>query len=170
MKYELTHTFDVDLATFEAALLDPRLLESMRQHMGGVRKIEEIDRSDDGQRIRRRLRFVPSTEVPSFARGKIKPEMLEWTEESTYDRERHRCDYRILPNIPERWQDRFRSSGTYSLTEAGGKVRRVLEGEVTIKVTLVGGMAERYVVGQVKKNFDDEAEAMRQVLRQFSSR
>ncbi|HJZ84150.1 MAG TPA: DUF2505 family protein [Polyangia bacterium] len=166
MKFELVHTFDTDLVNFEKALLDPRLYDMLGRTMDGLKKIEELERHDDGKRVRRRVRSVPQTEVPAFARGKLKPEMLEWVEESTYDRELHRLEYRILPNIPERWHDRFRSQGTYSLTEVGGKVRRVIDGEVVIKVSLIGGMAERYVVAQVKKNFEQEAEGLRAFLRE----
>jgi hypothetical protein len=171
MKFELVHLFATDLPTFEKALFHPDLPKSLEQIMAGVKVIEPLSSQDDGKKVVRRVRYVPSTEVPSFARGKIKPEMLEWVEESTYDRERHRFEYRIVPNIPERWQDRFKSSGSYSLTETAGpvggpsvQVRRVIDGDVMIKVALIGGMAERYVIGQVKKNFDQEADGLRKFL------
>ena len=166
MKFELQDTFETDLATFEQALADPRLPEVLSRAMSSIKKVEEIGREDDGRLLKRRVRFVPDQEVPSFARGKIKPEMLEWVEESTYDRTQHRLEYRFLPNIPERWNDRFRGFGSYSLTEASGKVRRVLSGEVVVKVTFVGGMAERYVVGQLTRTYEQEAEALRGFLRQ----
>ena len=164
MKFELVHTFECDMATFEKALFHPDLHKMLAQAMSGIKKIEPLTSDDDGKKVVRRVKYVPNTEVPSFARAKIKPEMLEWVEESTYDKERHRFDYRIVPNIPERWHDRFKSHGSYSVTEVGGKVRRVIDGEVTIKVTLVGGMAERYVIGQVKKNFDQEADGLRKFI------
>lgn len=164
MKFELVHMFDCNLTTFEKALFHPELHKMLQTVMQGVKKIEPLESHDDGKQVVRKVKYVPTTEVPSFARGKIKPEMLEWVEESTYDRERHRFDYRIVPNIPERWHDRFKSHGSYAVSEVGGKVRRVIDGEVMIKVTLVGGMAERYVIGQVKKNFDQEADGLRKFI------
>ena len=164
MKFELVHNFDCTMATFEKALFHPDLHTMLAQAMSGIKKIEPLTSDDDGKKVVRKVKYVPTTEVPSFARGKIKPEMLEWVEESTYDKERHKFDYRIVPNIPERWHDRFKSHGSYSVTEVAGKVRRVIDGEVIIKVTLVGGMAERYVIGQVKKNFDQEAEGLRKFI------
>jgi Protein of unknown function (DUF2505) len=171
MKFDLVHTFECSLATLEGALLAPELPKRLAQAMHGIRSIEPLSSDDDGRLVRRRIKFVPTTEVPSFARGKIKPEMLEWVEESTYDRERHRFEYRILPNIPERWRDRFTSHGSYALREvAPGRTERRVEGEVIIKVMLIGGMAEKYVIGQVKKNFDDEAEGLRAVVRESAGR
>jgi hypothetical protein len=165
VKFELLHTFQTDLATFERALFDPRLLPLLERSLDAVRTIERLERSDDGRSVRLRTRYVPAAELPSFARGKLQPEMLEWVEEATYDRDQHRFDYRILPNIPERWHDRFRSQGSYTLVERGGEVARTIDGEVAIKVALVGGMAERYVIGQVKKNFDQEAGVLRDFLK-----
>jgi hypothetical protein len=169
MKFDVTHDFDTNMATLEKALFDPRLYSLLSENLESVKKVELLELKDEGREVRRKVRYVPSTEIPSFARGKIKPEMLEWVEDTTYDRERHQFDYRILPNIPERWHDRFASRGIYRLTEMGGKVRRVIEGEVTIRVTLIGGMAERYVISQIKKNFDQEAEGLRAFLRQIAA-
>ena len=78
MKFELAQSFDTDLATFERALADPRLPGVLERGMPSMKKIEELDRSDDGRLFKRRVRYVPNQEVPSFARGKLKPEMLEW--------------------------------------------------------------------------------------------
>jgi hypothetical protein len=95
--------------------------------------------------------------VPSFGRGLITPEMLIWVEESTYDRARQRIDYRIEPNLPERWRDRFDSRGAFTFREeAGGVVRRV-DAEVTVRVPLVGVLAERLLVQEARAGFDADA-------------
>jgi hypothetical protein len=165
VKYDKTQLFDTSLENFERALFDAHVYARLEQGMPSVKKIVELERQDDGNTLRRRVHYIPANEVPAFARGSIKPEHLEWIEESTYDRGRKSCEYIIKANIPERWSDRFKSRGGWTLREEGGKVKRVIEGEVTIKVSLVGGMAERYVVNQVKRNLDEEAEVLKNLLR-----
>ena len=109
--------------------------------------------------MRRRVRYTPRAHdrVPSFGRGLVTPEMLIWVEESAYDRARQRIDYRVEPNLPERWRDRFDSRGAFTFREeAGGVVRRV-DGEVTVRVPLVGVLAERVLVREVRAGFDADA-------------
>ena len=91
--------------------------------------------------------------------------MLRWIEESTYDKARHRFDYRILPNLPESWRDRFQSHGSYQLTQEGALVHRRIEGEIVVRVPLLGRTVEKLLVREVTENFRAEAEAMSAMLR-----
>jgi hypothetical protein len=167
MKFELVHRFAATIADFERVLDDGGLYERLQQAMPAIEKIEPLERVDEGGRVRRRVRYTPNTDgkIPSFGRSVVKPSMLRWIEESTYDRARHRFDYRILPNLPESWRDRFQSQGSYELTQEGSEVLRRIEGEVVVRVPLLGRTVEKLLVKEVTENFRAEAEAMSAMLR-----
>jgi Protein of unknown function (DUF2505) len=165
VKFEIAHRFQTTIADFERVLDDPGLYDKLR--LPGIEKIEPLERVDEGGRIRRRVRYTPNTDgkIPSFGRSVVKPSMLRWIEESTYDKGRHRFDYRILPNLPDKWRDFFQSQGSYQLTQEGAEVHRVIEGEIVVRVPLLGRTVEKLLVKEVTANFRAEAEAMSALLR-----
>ena len=160
MKYDLTQTFDCSVEALEKALLDPGLVSALATSVRGFKEIEETARTDEGGRVTRKLRVVANVEVPSFARGKITPDMMMWTEEQTYDRARKELSFRIIPN-KESARGRFDAHGTQRLVAEGTRSRREIRGEIHIKLTLIGGIAERFVAGEFQKNWADEAEVLR---------
>ena len=165
MKFEIVNRFRTTVADFERVLDDPQLYEKLR--LPAIEKIEPLERVDEGERVRRRVRYTPNTDgkIPSFGRSVVKPSMLRWIEESTYDKARHRFDYRILPNLPESWRDRFQSQGSYQLAQEGGEVVRRIEGEIVVRLPLLGRTVEKLLLREVTENFRAEAEAMSALLR-----
>jgi uncharacterized protein DUF2505 len=160
MRFTMDHSFAVDLARLERAIFHPDLYARLVTALDRVEQLTELERTETPEEIRKRVRVRPRYDVPSFARGKLSPEMTEYVEVSRYDRRAHRFTYEIEPNIPEAWRDRFVSRGTYSLAESGGRTQRRIEVEIVLKIPLLGGMAERYIAEQVKANFDQEARAL----------
>ncbi len=170
MKFHIDDHFDATLAEFERLLDDPTLHERLAAAMPGLEKIELLERVEDAATIRRRLRFTPNTDgkIPAFGRSVIKPSMLSWIEESNFDKQRHRFDYRIFPQLPESWRDRFESHGTYALSSvsegASGGVARRIEGEVVVRVPLLGRTVEKLLIREVTENFRAESLAMSAML------
>lgn len=170
MKFEMRHELAATVAQLERAIFHPdfcaRLLASLRK----LEAMEELERNETEHEIVRRLRVRPRYELPSFAKGRIKPEMTEYVEASRYDKRAHRFTYTIHPNIPPAWSDKFTSRGTYTLTDApGGSTRRHIEVELVLKVPLIGGLAERYIAEQVKASFDEEARAIEAFARELAA-
>jgi hypothetical protein len=168
VKFVIEDRFNATLAEFERLLDDPSLHLRLAQAMPGLESIEPLERVDEGATVRRRVRYTPNTDgkIPSFGRHLVKPSMLRWIEESTFDKARHRFDYRILPNLPEAWRERFRSHGSYQLSEAAGAVLRRIEGEVVVLLPLLGRTVEKLLVREVGENFRAEAAAMTALLRE----
>ena len=169
MKFQIDDRFSASLADFEKLLDDPALHDKLAQAMPGIERIEPLERVDEGQTIRRRVRYTPKTEgkIPAFGRGVVKSSMLRWIEESSYDKAAHKFDYRILPNLPESWRDRFSSHGSYQLMQSGSEVVRRIEGEIVVRVPLLGRTIEKMLVREVTENFRAESTAMSAMLRQL---
>lgn len=159
MRFSVEHRLPGTLARLESLIADPQLYERLARALPGLERIELIASEEANGVLRRRVRYTPRAHdcVPSFGRGLVTPEMLIWVEESVYDRALQRIDYRVEPNLPERWRDRVDSRGTFTFRqEPGGVVRRV-EGEITVRVPLVGVLAERVLVREVRAGFDADA-------------
>ena len=58
----------------------------------------------------------------------------------------------------------FQAQGKYKLVQAGqGKTKRTVEGELELRVPVVQKMAERAILGEVRRMFDAEAETLREM-------
>jgi hypothetical protein len=163
MRFSVKHKFPGTLARLEALLVDPGLYARLERALPALARIELLSNEEVGGVVRRRVRYTPrvATErVPAYGRGRITPEMLIWVEESAFDRAAHRIDYRVEPNLPERWRDRFESRGVFTFhEEADGVVRRI-EGEVTVRVPVLGLLAERHLVKEACAGFDADARVL----------
>ncbi len=165
-RFTVENEFAASVAELEALLDSPALHERLQRAMPAIDAIEPLERLEDEREVRRRVRYRPNVDgkIPAFGRGVVKPEMLAWVEESVWDKAAHRYRYRIVPNLPAAWRDRFDSHGSYQLTATARGVHRLIEGEIHVRVPLVGGLVERMLVKEVEQNFRAEAEALRRFL------
>ena len=100
--------------------------------------------------------------MPAFARAYVTPEMMAWDERSTYDIKKHSADWTILPHIKPEWRKYFAASGAYVLTALdSGRTRRTVSGNVELRVPVLHQVAEKMIVGEMRKTFDAEAETLR---------
>lgn len=161
MKYEVTQTFDCSVEKLEQAFLAEDIATAFASGVRGYKELEQISRSDEDGRITRKLRVVANVEVPSFAAGKITPDMMMWTEEQVYDKAKRELSFRIVPNKASA-ADRFDSRGTQRfIADGANRSRRVINGEIKIKLTFIGGIAEKFVGAEFQKNLADEAEVLK---------
>ena len=160
MKFELRHTFDGDLAAVEAALLDPALPAYLKQHMKLVTEIAPLERQDEGETVRRRVRYVPVPLIQHIGPKKVPPGAMAWVEESTYDRRAHRMEFRNISDHPK-LRSLLDNSGTLSLHDlGGGRTERVVAGELKVKVMLLGRIAEKIIHSEAEKILGEEAKVL----------
>lgn len=57
--------------------------------------------------------------------------------------------------------DKIRSQGTFRIEEAAAGVRRIVEGEISVKIFGVGKAIEGYVVDDIKRSYSEAAEFTR---------
>ena len=159
MRFTVEHKLPGTIERLESLIVDPQLYDRLAPLLPGIERIELLASDDRDGQLRRRVRYTPRAKdrVPVFGRGLVTPEMLVWVEESLFDRASHRIDYHVTPNLPERWRERFDSRGAFTFRqEQDGVVRRV-EGEVIVRVPVVGVLAERVLVKEVRAGFDADA-------------
>ena len=128
----------------------------------GIEGVTERSRSLKAGVLERVWHYQANIHIPQFARAYVTREMCAWDEQSVYQMSRHRGQWTIRPNLKPEWSQYFASSGTYEIQAlGGGRSRRIVRGELELRVRVVRQMAERLIVSEVKKAFEAEAATLR---------
>jgi hypothetical protein len=164
VRFEISHEFDIPLDALELAVISPTLVDKLAPKLKAS-NVEDIQQRSfvlkDGV-LDRVWHYQADVRIPAFAKGYVTKEMCAWDEHSKYELEKHRSHWSITPNIKPEWQKYFRAEGTYEIVSLGnGRAKRVIKGELELKVAIVRQVAERMIVGEVKKTFEAEAATLR---------
>ncbi len=99
MRFEIDDTFAATVEELEALLDEPELYPRMARALPNIERIELLDEAERDGVMRRRVRYTPSREaaerIPAIARGRLRPEMMVWVEESCFWRSEHRLEYSV---------------------------------------------------------------------------
>lgn len=165
MKFELIHHFDADIATFEKAVyfddeLNKRLLKMPNVSNRVVKELE-----DKGDTARRLMFIEVAAAIPKEVRSLI-GDKLGWHEVSTLDKKNHIVNFEIQPTV----KLPLDCKGRYEMIpEAGNKVRRVITGEVNVKIPLLGKSVEKIIVSQLVASFEEEEGIVKSYLRELAA-
>jgi hypothetical protein len=106
--------------------------------------------SGDTVRIDLRQRYIG--DLPSAARSMIDPDRLTWVEQLVFDLDRGSATTRL---VPDHYPDRLTCSGVYTFRAGPGGVEtsvRRLEGDLKVRVPLVGGRVENALVSGLQEH------------------
>lgn len=162
MRFEFTHEFDIPLDAIELAVLSPRLIDDLRPKLSDMETVTQTSHQLEDGILQRVWAFAANVKVPDFAKPYVTKEMLSWEERSTYSLKKHEAAWNIVPLVKPEWQKYFQASGTYSLVPRGDGSARIVRGQLELQVhAVVRAVGERLIVNEVKKTFDAEAVALR---------
>jgi hypothetical protein len=164
VRFEIAHEFDIPLDALELAVISPSLVDKLTPKLvkSGIEAIEQKAYELKDGVLDRIWHYQANVRIPAFAKGYVTREMCAWDEKSTYDLKKHKSTWTIAPNIKPEWQKYFAASGTYEIVSLGnGRAKRVVQGELELKVAIVRQVAERMIVNEVKKTFEAEAATLR---------
>ncbi len=162
MRFEISHEFDIPLDALELAVISPDLVakfgDRARSKRTGIQSVTERSRSLKNGVLERVWHYQAQVRLPKFAQGYVTPDMTAWDEQSVYETGPHRGRWTIVPNIRPEWRQYFSAEGTYVIEPLGdGRSRRTVRGELELRVRVVRQVAERLIVGEVRKAFEAEA-------------
>jgi hypothetical protein len=164
LKISIEHEFDAPLDAVELAILSPDLVQRIANALTAIETVEQIDHRLEAGVLTRVWSYRANVPMPAFARGAFAREILAWRETTEYSLKTHASRWSIEPDIKPDWRRYFHSDGIYRLDRAPeGRTRRTVEGTIEIRVALVGHLAERMIANEVRKTFDAEAEALREL-------
>jgi hypothetical protein len=156
MRFTIEHRFDIDLATFERHLNDPALLARFAG-VPGLAHRDLLEANNRGGLRSWRFRVRADEDVPPAARAVLRPELLTWVEESSYDPAARTIAWRI---VPDHFRAYAEAHGIATLAPDGDRrVRRTIEGEVRVRVPLLGARIEAMIVERLRRSYDAVARA-----------
>jgi len=164
VQFEVVHEFDIPLDALELAVISPNLFQELSKRLHSIESVSQKEHVLTDSCLERLWSYRANVKIPSFATKYVTPEMCAWDEKSTYDIKKHASEWTILPHVKPEWRKMFSAKGTYSLAQLGsGRTRRTVSGSIELRVPLVRQVAEKLIVGEVRKTFDAEAETLREL-------
>lgn len=117
----------------------------------GLKERKLVDkRVDDDGKVHRRVRMVPAIELPGPIRKIVGDREISYDEVSVFDPSTHSVRYQIESAA----QDRVSVGGEIQFTEESGSgVRRVIDGEIQVKVFGLGTVIERFIESETQKSY-----------------
>jgi len=162
--FEVVHEFDIPLDALELAVISPNLFQQLSSRLPSIESVLQKEHVLKDGRLERLWSYRANVKIPAFATRYVTPEMCAWDEKSTYDIKRHASEWTILPHVKPEWRKLFAAKGTYTLAQlSSGRTRRTVSGSIELRVPLVRPVAEKLIVGEVRKTFDAEAETLREL-------
>jgi hypothetical protein len=160
--FEIVHEFDIPLDAVELAFLSPTLVDNLRPRLTNIETVSQTEhRLADGV-LERVWNYQPNVKLPDFAKKYVTPEMIAWQERSIYRLKNHASEWTIHANVKPEWQKYFAAQGKYSFVPLGaGRTKRIVSGDLELRVPVLGQVAERMILNEVKKTFEAEAATLR---------
>jgi hypothetical protein len=166
--FRLEHRFpDISIELFERYLNHPELI-GMLSDMPAFRSRDLVEKEElENGQVNWKFRVVAGGKVPPAATKILSEDMLTWFENTRFAADEH-CIYWTIE--PIKIKDKLNCHGTWKLIPDGEGTRRVIEGTVEIKVRIVGKIAEKFLVEELKKNYDVEPDIQRRFYRMMKER
>jgi hypothetical protein len=99
---------------------------------------------------RRRVRVVPRVSVPAPVQAILNNQPISYEEITVFDPATRSATFNVESVAAEKVQ----VTGVARFLEENGGVRLRFEGEAKVKVFGIGGLAERYIVGEVRSRYE----------------
>ncbi len=151
--FRVEHVFrGISLAEYEQLYFDETFNQALCDAVKLTRDVQKIDRTD--ARIHRVVKVGPDREIPKPVQKVLKTDRLDYEEHLRYDFGSFKGTWETIPSVLASKVD---TKGTFSFADASGGVRRVVEGDIKVKVLGIGGVIEKFIVADVEKSYQDAA-------------
>lgn len=150
MKIYASHHLPCPPETFWRLYFDDEYKEALDREMDLAEHVI-LEDTPRGDRRLIRARITPRREVPRAVQKVIKSATLGYEEERLYDAQRSQIDWKALHAA---LGSRFHCQGLFRVDPEGDGCRRVLEGEIRVKILGVGKLIERGIASDVERTYD----------------
>jgi Protein of unknown function (DUF2505) len=156
VRFHAEHQFSGSVAAVAARLVDPEFHRRLALPDLSLPEVLDVTRQDGITTLQ--LRYEYQGKLDPIAQRLLGSRRLTWLQELRYD---HAANSGRLTFAAEAEPKQLHGSADFELLpdDEGGAVR-TLDGELVVKVPLVGSMAERRIVPGLLRRLDVEAEAL----------
>ena len=101
MRFETKHRIQGTPSEVEQSLLDERYLDYLLKHHGILLEVQLLEKKDDGDILRRKVRYRPKPVIPSVGPKPVPPEWFAFVESSSYDKRKRELTFSNVPTTPK---------------------------------------------------------------------
>ena len=156
MNFRIEQRIPAPLTAVEAALLDSDFVAATAD-LPKLGAPDLLENARDGDRAHQRIRYHFTAPLSGAVTRVVDPAKLTWIDDATYDLTSHTSRHRI---VPDNYADRLKAAYDVTLEALGDSTRRLVTGELTVHVPLVGGRVERAIVDGLEEHANAEAELL----------
>jgi len=124
-------------------------------------RTEVIETRQEGPVQVRRLRYTSKTELPAMAARALGSSTLSYEQENRFNAAAGTLTWVVKIAM---LGDRVKASGDTVITAAPGGSRRVVNGDVTISIPIIGGQIEKVIGGEFEKSMGRAVEIARTLI------
>ena len=161
MRFEIQQFIGGPVEAVARVYTEPRFYE----RLGTLPKLgrpEVLDRDEDGSEVRLAVRFRFTGQLSPAVTKVVDPAKLSWVEESVHDLSRHTVAFTMKP---DNYADRLRFDGSSRFEPAGDqRTRRVAQGDVVVRVPLIGRTVENAIVSGLREHLAAEVAVVEELL------
>jgi len=153
VKFHLDQHFDGDVDDVVALYCDPAFYEALT----GLTKVAtpeaiRCERTDGQVVLELAYRFIAP--LPGAVTAVVEPAKLTWREITTFDLVSRSSATRF---VPDHYADRLHSDIACRYIETDSGTTRLIDGELKVRMLLVGGQVERAIVSGISEHLAEES-------------
>lgn len=156
MRFTVTQHYPASAEVVLGLYTEPDFVTALGE-LPRIGRPEILEHRPEPGRVTTRIRFRFTADLPPAATAVIDRERLTWVEETVYDLAARRAAVRLLP---DHYPDRLTATASVTFTDAGGGAVRRIEGDLKVRMPLVGGKVERAIVDGLEEYLDAEQVAV----------
>ena len=167
MRFESRQRIMGTVDEVERAMLDQRYLDFLLKHHGVLLEVQLLELKDEGDKVRRRVRYRPKPVIEAIGPKKVPPEYFAFVETSTYDKRKKELTFSNVPTS-NTISKMLVNTGTLRLRDIGGATERTMDGEISLKLPLLmkplAMIGEKVIQSEGLKILDGEAPVLNRFI------
>lgn len=162
MQFEFRHVFPCEADVLWEILADSRYQDEANDRAGVDKQILEDRPTAPGQRLVR-VRVLPRRTLPPAMARALGTDRLSYVQEQRWRMDTRTMKWVVIPDVlPER----VRCKGDFTVgARARGECERVITGELSIGVPLLGGRMEQKAVEDLRASYELTAQVLGEWVR-----
>ena len=161
MKLSVRHVFPCTVDEFWALFWDPEY--DLRLQSGTAVARELLEDRDGADAHVQRWRFVPEQRLPAMIAKIAGTDRLTYDQDTRWDKQTRVLTWRVVPAL---MSDKVTAAGTLVVRAVPEGVERLVEGNIDVRVTFIGGQIEQAIVRSVEQGYEAAAAATFAMLRE----
>ncbi|MBU8894927.1 hypothetical protein DRW03_01550 [Corallococcus sp. H22C18031201] len=134
MRFETRQRIQGSVTEVENALLDARYFDFLLKHHGVLLELQPLEVKDEGNVVRRKVRYRPKPVISSIGPKQVPPEWFAFIETSAYDKRKKELSFSNVPTSGT-ISKMLVNTGVLRFRDLGnGQTERSLDGEISLKL------------------------------------